>query len=532
MKCCCRPKVTGIALLLCGVILIVLPLALHNYINEYIKKQIADKVKIAPGSQIFDQWKKPTLPIYLQIYTFSIVNPEEVKQGQPPFVNQKGPYSYRESREKFNITWGDNNVTYNQITNYTFDPDTSCKDCDPHKDIITSINIPYVAILQKLIAVVDDPEFNEVVTILLHFLKEGLFHTTTVHHAIWGYNETLFDDYDKFRDAVVKIPFIGKSLDNLLPKKFPKVFALQPNPNFDGDSTVNTGKSDIDLVGCYQQWKGNFGKLNIWNSDDANMINGTDGSVYRPDISKHDELYIFIIQLCRSLNVKFLNEVTKHGIDGYRFNVPKNLFESGDINPNNKGFCNPNCLPSGLLNVNACVPFNAPIVVSQPHFLNGNKSLQKMILGLNPDEEKHDTFLSVEPNTGILLEASKRIQFNIQVDPIKGVDDLENVKSAQVPIMWINEHVSIDEGDANKLKKEVLNNLEIIKWIEIGLYIVGGLMVLIAIILFICSCCKTKDETTLKLLAESVQNNSSNGRNYGSNSQSSHLNPSLINASD
>ena len=31
------------------------------------------------------------------------------------------------------------------------------------------------------------------------------------------------------------------------------------------------------------------------------------------------------------------------------------------------------------------------------HFLNGNKSLQKMILGLKPDEEKHDTFVSIEP---------------------------------------------------------------------------------------------------------------------------------------
>jgi hypothetical protein len=123
------------------------------------------------------------------------------------------------------------------------------------------------------------------------------------------------------------------------------------------------------------------------------------------------------------------------------------------------------------------------------------------------------------------LEASKRIQFNIQVDPISGISDLEKVKSAQVPIMWINEHVRIDSDDANKLKKDVLNYLEIIKWIEIGLYILGGLMVLIAVILFIRLCCRRKDATTLKLVAE-------NGRDYGSNGQSGHLNPSLINASD
>jgi hypothetical protein len=445
-----------------------------------------------------------------------------VKQGEPPFVYQKGPYSYRESREKVNITWGENNVNYNQITNYTFDPDTSCEDCDPQKDIITSINVPFIVLLQKVIQVVDSPFLNKVITSLLYYLKEGLFHKKTVHHTIWGYNETMFVDYDNFRkEAVASYKF----LDKVLPPKFPRVFALQPNPNFDGNSTINTGENDIDLVGCYQQWNGSYGKLNVWKSPTANMLNGTDGSVYRPDISKDDELYIFIIQLCRSLNVRYLDEVTIQGIKGYRFNPPKYLFESGDINPDNKGFCNPDCLPSGLMNLNVCVPFNAPIVVSQPHFLNGNKSLQKMVLGLNPVEEKHDTFLSLEPNTGILLQASKRMQFNIQVDPVRGVSDLENVKSAQVPIMWINEHVSIDRSNANKLKKNVLNNLEIIKWIEIGLYIVGGLMVMVAVILFIKSCCRRKDETKLRLVAE-------NGTDYGSNGQTGTLNPSLINASD
>ena len=54
------------------------------------------------------------------------------------------------------------------------------------------------------------------------------------------------------------------------------------------------------------------------------------------------------------------------------------------------------------------------------HFLNGNKSLQKMILGLKPDEEKHYTFVSIEPKTGVLLRASKRLQFNINVEPMDG----------------------------------------------------------------------------------------------------------------
>ena len=505
--------------------MIALPLGLHDFINEKIRNQIAANVKIEPGSQVYDQWKKPTIPIYLRIYTFSIVNPLEVKAGKPAFVFQRGPYSYRESRQKINITWGHSNVNYDQITQYTFDPNTSCHGCDPKKDEITSVNIPMVAILQKIKPYSNIPGFDTVVSLLLEYLKEGLFHTKIVHDTIWGYEEPLFEQYNEFRKEAVRVPFIGKYLDKVLPK-IPPRFALEPNPSYDGNTTVNTGQSDINNVGCYERWRDNIGKLRYWHSRTANMLNGTDGSIYKPDISNDDVLYIFITQLCRSLNVKYLDEVTIEGIDGYRFNAPKYLFESGDINPDNKGFCDPNCLPSGLLSISVCVPFNAPIVVSQPHFLNANKTLLQKVLGLNPQEDKHDTFVSIEPNTGIILQASKRIQFNIYIEPLKGIEELGSIVAAYVPLMWINEHVRIDSTNAQKVKKDVLDILEIVKWVERGLFILGGLMVLIAVILFIRLCCRRKDDTNMKLLAE-------NGRDYGSVSNGQgQLNPSLINASD
>ena len=243
------------------------------------------------------------------------------------------------------------------------------------------------------------------------------------------------------------------------------------------------------------------------------MFNGTDGTIYKPHISK-DILYIFLIELCRSVQVTYYKDVTIQSIDAYQFHLPAYLFESGDINPDNKAFCNPGCLPTGLLSVIPCTPFDAPIIISQPHFLNGNKSLQKMILGLYPDEENHDTFVSVEPYTGILLQASERIQYNVYVEPIDGISDLQNVIQAYIPLMWINKHVSIDSDNTNK-------------WIEIGLFILGGLMVLIATVLFIRSCCRKKKGANLKLIPENMQ------PDYGSNEQVlGYLNPMLINASD
>ena len=123
------------------------------------------------------------------------------------------------------------------------------------------------------------------------------------------------------------------------------------------------------------------------------MLNGTDGTIYKPGISKDDILYIFLTELCRSLQMKYYKEVTIQGIDAYQFHPPAYQFESGDINPDNRAFCNPYCLPSGLLSVIPCTPFNAPKILSQPHFLKGNKSLHKVILGLNPEGEKHQLMI-------------------------------------------------------------------------------------------------------------------------------------------
>ena len=60
----------------------------------------------------------------------------------------------------------------------------------------------------------------------------------------------------------------------------------------------------------------------------------------------------------RSLKFTYDSTVTVHGIDLYRFTIPIEVLRSGDINPDNKGFCvtgpSKECLPSGLLDVNLC----------------------------------------------------------------------------------------------------------------------------------------------------------------------------------
>ena len=65
------------------------------------------------------------------------------------------------------------------------------------------------------------------------------------------------------------------------------------------------------------------------------------------------------------------------------------------------------CL-DGLFNTQGCQ--GAPAFGSGPHFLYGDPSLVQGIEGLQPDSEKHSTFLNIEPLSGVAFQAHKRIQ--------------------------------------------------------------------------------------------------------------------------
>lgn len=41
-----------------------------------------------------------------------------------------------------------------------------------------------------------------------------------------------------------------------------------------------------------------------------------------------------------------------------------------------------------------------PIIASSPHFLGADSKVQEAVVGINPDEDKHRSFMDIEPITG------------------------------------------------------------------------------------------------------------------------------------
>lgn len=46
-------------------------------------------------SQVFESWKNPPPPVYMEYYFFNVTNAEEFLAGKKASVQQIGPYTYR-----------------------------------------------------------------------------------------------------------------------------------------------------------------------------------------------------------------------------------------------------------------------------------------------------------------------------------------------------------------------------------------------------------------------------------------------------
>lgn len=477
---CSRKKLT-IAFAVSGVILLVLGLvfSVGGVFAELIGNKVDDDVKLKPGSLLFKEWTKSSLPIYMQYFMFNLTNPEQVMDGAIPNVTQIGPYSYKELRSNKVINWTSDKsiVTFMPNRTFIFDPDTSCAGCNDKEDSFVTVNIPLLTVALKL-KNTDLTNYSRCLE-LLQIVADGyevkLFQSKTVYEILWGYTDDLLNTIVNIQTP--ECP--GDAAKGASP-----FVQLQFNNTYYGISAVNSGQVDINELEKFTMWRGES-HLSWWSDKYGNMINGTDGTQFAPKLSKDDTLYVFSPEICRSIYLNYESKVKVKRIELYRFISPKELFESGDEYPPNKGFCvPPGCLQSGLLNISLCQPMNPPVIISAPHFYQGNKSLLKTVNGLDPVKSAHESYLDVEPTTGIVMRVARRVQINValqSVDTIK--QTVGKFKPVFLPVMFVNESAVISEEKAKEFRSKVYGALVASKVVQYFLIALGLLFILAAVVL-------------------------------------------------
>lgn len=99
-------------------------------------------VALRNGSESWDLWENLPIPIRFHVYVFHVNNPKEILEGKMPNVTERGPYVYRETRQKkiSSLDEGKSSVTYQQTFLFEFDEKESGH--LKEDDEVTVVNLP------------------------------------------------------------------------------------------------------------------------------------------------------------------------------------------------------------------------------------------------------------------------------------------------------------------------------------------------------------------------------------------------------
>jgi len=455
---------------LIGFLMILAAIGLYFMSDYMIRFQVFRNILLEKNSKAFQSWLHPPAKILREYYFFDVLNPSEIESGiAKPQVIQRGPYVYSEVWEKKNANFLDQDtLRFSPVITIHFEPSLSNGTED---DLITFLNIPAVSMIESLMNAQTNAFSVLGINLMFKMLQTKLFVTKTVGQLISGYDDPLM------KMASIIMPNQVKNGQ----------FSILNGRNGTAwqNFTINTGKSKAQNVGKVKSWN-DLKSLNFWDSETANMINGTDGSVYGPFRTKDQVLYSFNSGMCRSYRMEYLKDNVIKGIKTFDFHLPKYMFYNTTYNPDNIGFCGKDnkCFANGVQNISKCYT-GASAFISLPHFLNAEPGVfENMIDGLKPEESLHDFILHFEPTTGVPISGNIRLQISFYVQQFSQIDLVKNIKPTMIPVFWFDDSVELYENTRNQLAQVAFIAL-LCLYIPFVVLCLGGLWVVSSICFYI-----------------------------------------------
>lgn len=458
-----------------GGLILSLSAILTYLLSPYLVKYIVSQRLIlsSPSSDVYSGWKLAPIPIYVKFYFFNVTNPSAIVAGtSEPILQELGPYTFLEVREKINVTWNheDGLVSYQQLARYHPIPEMSVGSLN---DSIFHLNVPLASMLSRAKRKDDDLVYGFIEQVAVGN-GDDLFLKHTVGEILFkGYHDDLLD----FVEGA------GLSPVSVSPFSF---FGNRNNTNTDGHFTIYSGeKGTLDKFGLIHSWN-NERKLDIWNDPKCNSLETTWPGDLRPPYASNDleEIKLFAPDLCRSLSLSYLTRKSTKGVETIRYWASPSLFDYSL--QKNKCYClDSSCPPNGIFNTSICT-HGSPASISFPHYLFADPVYTDNIQGLHPDPEKHIFYMDLEPNLGIPVETKARIQVNMMLEKDDKVDFTENLTaSVNLPIFWRETSATIGDDLLSQLillQKHVPNIIIIATFAQVAIAVALLVATLICII--------------------------------------------------
>lgn len=391
-------------------------------------------LELRPDSRTFSQWKKPTVPLYLDIYIFNWTNPDDIKNtSTKPILQQLGPYRFRDYPDKHNITFHDNStVSYRKSNIYYFVPEMSNGTMD---DVIVGVNMLAIGAGHSSRYWSGFRQLG--VSTSLNTFGQKI-------HTIKSAREMLFDGY---ADPLMTIGswFSSDAAD------FDTVgYMVKKNASdrLTGKYTVHTGVGNIGELGKIKKF--NDKSYFPYFQGECRKLKGSPGEFYPPDRqNKEDTMFLFTPEMCKSLPYEYDSDKTIHGLKGNFYRLGQRAIDNGSTYEDNKCYFDHE-IASGVWNMSACA-FNNPFFISYPHFYMADQSYLNAIEGLSPQKELHESYMTLDEKLSITLETAARFQTNVLLEQFGSISLFKNVPKILMPLFFVEQKFLIDESDASQL---------------------------------------------------------------------------------
>uniref|UniRef100_A0A6P4FLL6 Uncharacterized protein LOC108052458 n=1 Tax=Drosophila rhopaloa TaxID=1041015 RepID=A0A6P4FLL6_DRORH len=93
------------------------------------------------------------------------------------------------------------------------------------------------------------------------------------------------------------------------------------------------------------------------------------------------------------------------------------------------------CQPVGLIDVTDCY-YGFPISLSFPHFMSGDLGLQQNVTGINPDPANHSSAFVIQPESGLPLSLSVKVQINMHFKDLSNFATVSMFSHLTAPMLW------------------------------------------------------------------------------------------------
>lgn len=326
--------------------------------------------------------------------------------------------------------------------------------------------------------------------IVLELFMGGAFQVRDMNSLLFGYEDPLLDIIKHLDPLQGGDPSVATTVA-LAGVNMTREDALQT------PMSMNTGSADVSQVRMYESVLGvdyiatpvaafNGNETYTYLSNPwLNKITlyGTDSDINKPGLDINYQPPVLITDILFQVNLSYSGEnITYNGINALRFRMAEETMQKCPINEFN---CNYYANQwDGLINVSSIQ--KAPLFFSQRYLYGSDAQLQDAItiyLDENQTEIANatlsdDTFVDIEPYTGVNIGTAVRLQLNYEFQ----ADDLFSTSTyAMLPIFVLERGTAFSDSQVDSVFGQLRTGLAVVADGPLVCYIMSAVMLLVTL---------------------------------------------------